>query len=86
VIFVEHKREKYKGRVIEYDMPSSDQEKNTGHETNVMIDQKHLHVMRMEDGSFVTHFLPFRTYHSIEELSKDIIDKVPEFRKEGSSK
>jgi hypothetical protein len=38
----------------------------------------------MEDGSYATHFLPFRTYRSIEELSKDAIDKVPAFKKKES--
>jgi hypothetical protein len=83
--FVKHKREKYKDREIEYDMPSSNQENAAG-EIHVKIDQKHLHVMRAEDGSYSTHFLPFQAYNSVEELSKDVIDKVPAFRKEESSK
>jgi hypothetical protein len=78
---VEHKREKYKGREIEYDIPSGDQLSAAG-EMHVKIDKKHLHVMRTEDGSFATHLLPFQTYNSMDELSKDVIDKVPAFRKE----
>ncbi len=81
---MERKREKYKGREIEYDMPSSDQE-STADEMHLIIDKKHLHVMRMEDGSFATHLLPFQAYNSMEKLSKDIIDKVPEFKKEESA-
>jgi hypothetical protein len=79
-MLVEHKSEKYKGREIEYHMPTSDQENAAAGEMHLRIDKKHLHVMRTEDGSFATHFLPFQTYKSIEELSKDIIDKVPAFR------
>jgi hypothetical protein len=82
---MKHKHENYKGRVIEYDMPSSDQE-NTAGEMHLKIDKKDLHIMRSEDGSFATHLLPFQTYNSMEELSKDVIDKVPAFRKEESSK
>jgi Tyrosinase co-factor MelC1 len=81
---VEHKTEKYKGREIEYDMPARDQENAAG-EMHLKIDKKHIHVMRAEDGSFATHFLPFQTYNSMEKLSKDIIDKVPAFRKQESS-
>lgn len=81
---MKHKREKYKGREIEYDMPSSDQENAAG-EIHIKIDEKDLHVMRAEDGSYTTHFLPFQAYNSVEELSKDVIDKVPAFKKEESS-
>jgi hypothetical protein len=80
-----HKKEKYKGREIEYDMPARDQENAPG-EVHLKIDNKHLHVMRTEDGSFVTHLLPFQNYKSMEELSKDIIDKVPALKKEEVSK
>jgi hypothetical protein len=84
---VKHKREEYKGREIEYDMPSSNQENVAGAgEIHVKIDERHLHVMRAEDGSYTTHSLPFQAYNSVEELSKDVIDKVPAFRKEESSK
>jgi hypothetical protein len=83
--FVKHKREEYKGREIEYDMPGSGQENAASGEIHVKIDEKHLHVMRAEDGSYSTHFLPFQAYNSVEELSKDVIDKVPAFRKEEPS-
>jgi hypothetical protein len=35
----------------------------------------------MEDGSYGTHLLPFQNYGSVEELTRDVIDKVPQFRK-----
>jgi len=82
---VEHKKEKYKGREIEYDISSNDQEDAPG-EMHIKIDEKHLHIVRAEDGSYTTHFLPFQSYNSMEQLSKDVIDKVPAFRKEELSK
>jgi hypothetical protein len=85
-MLMEHKKEKYKGKEIEYDMPSSDQENAAPDEIHIKIDEKHLHVMRAEDGSYATHFLPFQAYNSVEELSKDVIDKVPAFRNKESSK
>jgi hypothetical protein len=72
------RKEIYKGKEIIY--KSHTAEENVG-EMHVKIDQKDLHVMQLEDGSYKTHFLPFQNYGSIEELSKDVIDKVPQFRK-----
>jgi hypothetical protein len=83
---MEHKKEKYKGREIQYDMPSMEHENIATAEIHVKIDEKDLHVMRTEDGSYSTHLLPFQAYNSVEELSRDVIDKVPVFRKVESSK
>lgn len=77
---MEHKREKYKGKEIEYDDMSSSDQKDAASEMHVKIDGKDVHIMRTEDGSFVTHLLPFQSYSSIEGLSKDVIDKVAVFR------
>jgi hypothetical protein len=83
---VEHKKQKYKGREIEYNNLSTAEQENATGEMDLKIDEKHVHVNRMEDGSFVTHLLPFQTYNSMDELSKDVIDKVPAFRKEESTR
>jgi len=82
---VEHKKRKYKGREIEYNLSTVEQKNATG-EMDLKIDEKHVHIIRTEDGLFVTHLLPFQTYNSIDELFKDVIDKVPAFRKEESSR
>jgi hypothetical protein len=82
---VEHKKRKYKGREIQYNISTVEQKNATG-EMDLKIDEKHVHVIRTEDGSFVTHLLPFQTYNSIDELSKDVIDKVPAFRKKESTR
>lgn len=81
--YMKHKKENYKGRQIEYDVPSDDQE-NAASEIRIKIDEKDLHVLREDDGSYTTHFLPFQAYKSVEEISKDVIDKVPAFRKQES--
>jgi hypothetical protein len=82
---VGYKKRKYKGREIEYNISTMGQENATG-EMDLKIDEKHVHIIRTEDGLFVTHLLPFQTYNSIDELFKDVIDKVPAFRKEESSR
>jgi hypothetical protein len=82
---VKHKKQKYKGREIEYNISTAEQENATG-EVDLKIDERHVHVIRTEDGSFVTHLLPFQTYNSMDELSKDVIDKIPAFRKEESTR
>ena len=80
----QNKREIYKGKEIIYEIPTT-AEKNVG-EIHVTIDNEHIHTTRMEDGSYGTHLLPFQNYGSVEELTKDVIDKVPQFRKGLSKK
>ena len=48
----------------------------------VRIGQQDLHLTRLIDGSYTTHFLPFRNYSSVKDITNDIIDKVPAFNKE----
>jgi hypothetical protein len=35
--------------------------------------------MKLQDGTYATHYFPYWGYSSLEDLAKDIIDKVPEF-------
>lgn len=48
-------------------------------EITVQIDGKHIHAIRMEDGTYSCHLLPYSSYDSPLELSKAVIDKVPQF-------
>ena len=48
----------------------------------VKIGQQDLHLTRLIDGSYITHFLPFRNYTSIKDITTDIINKVPAFNRE----
>ena len=85
---MDHRKEIYKDKEIVYEAPATAEEDVTGSrsgEVHVRIDHQELHVIRMEDGTYGTHLLPFQNYGSIEQLAKDVIDKVPQFRK-GSSK
>jgi len=70
-------KEIYKGREIDFDVPDDN---NYIGEIRVEIDGQHLHVIRMEDGTYGAHLLPYNNYPSLVELAKDVIDKVPQFR------
>lgn len=54
---------------------------DTGHsEHNILtIDNIPLHVMKLSDGGYKTHYLPYWSYSSLEDLSRDIIDMTPRF-------
>jgi len=71
------KKEIYKGREIVFEIPDDD---NYVGEIRVEIDGQHLHVIRLEDGTYGAHLLPYSNYPSLLELAKDVIDKVPQFR------
>ena len=45
----------------------------------ITIDNIRIHVMNMSDGRYKTHYLPYWTYSSLEDLSKDITDMAPRF-------
>jgi hypothetical protein len=50
------------------------------HDHNMItIDNIRIHVMNMSDGRYKTHYLPYWTYSSLEDLSKDITDMTPRF-------
>jgi hypothetical protein len=81
IYYLDQRKEIYKGKEIAYDIPATTQKDSTGVEVHLKIDHEDLHVIRMEDGTYGTHLLPFQNYGSIEQLAKDVIDKVPQFRK-----
>jgi hypothetical protein len=76
------RKEIYRNTQIIYSVPKD--EAYVG-EVNINIGGKHVHTMRLSDGSYATHFLPFKNYDSIGQLAKDVVDKVPYFR-ESSAK
>jgi hypothetical protein len=39
-----------------------------------------IHIMKLIDGSYATHLLPFRSYSSVQELTRDVMDKVPYYK------
>ena len=47
--------------------------------SSLTIDNANVHVMKLQDGTYATHYFPYWGYSSLEDLAKDIIDKVPEF-------
>jgi hypothetical protein len=69
--------ETYKDIQITYSIP---QDKRYVGDVKIKIGDKHIHAIRLSDGSYGTHFLPFKNYDSVEQLAKDIVDKVPYFR------
>jgi hypothetical protein len=83
---LDYRKEVYKNREIVYEASTTAQKDITGGggEVHVRIDHEDLHVIRMEDGTYGTHLLPFQHYGSVEQLTKDVIDKVPQFRKRSS--
>ncbi len=70
------RKEMYRNKEIEYLIP---EDENYVGEVHVRIGGKHLHTMRLGDGSYTTHSLPFQNYDSIQELTRDVVDKVPYF-------
>ena len=46
----------------------------------IQLEHKHIHAMRLIDGSYATHFLPYLHYDSVESLTESVIDNVPFFR------
>lgn len=68
----------YNGIEITYSVPSD--EEHIG-DIHMKIGEQHLHAVRLSDGSYTTHFLPFKNYDSIQSLARDAVDKVPYFAK-----
>ena len=69
----------YHNTEITYSIPED--ERYVG-EIHMKIGGQHLHAMRLSDGSYATHFLPFKNYDSVQQLAKDVVDKVPYFSKD----
>jgi hypothetical protein len=74
---LEHK-EIYRNKEIIYSIPEDRQYVG---EIHVLMAGHHVHAMKLSDGSYTTHFLPFKDYDSIQELMRDVADKVPFFSK-----
>lgn len=66
----------YRGKKIVYDIP--DDNSYVG-EVHLEIDGEHVHAIRMQDGNFGAHLLPYMYYTSIVDLAHDIMDKTPQF-------
>jgi len=47
---------------------------------SLKIGEQSLHITKLVDGRFISHFLPFKSYNSIKDVTADIINKVPAFR------
>jgi hypothetical protein len=65
--------EEYRGKHILY--PEND----LYGESEMIINGESVHVIKMKDGKYGSHFLPYVHYNSITELAHEIIDKVPQF-------
>jgi hypothetical protein len=74
--FVVRETERYKGKEIAFEIPAD--ESKIG-EVRLEIEGKHVHAIRMEDGKYGSHVLPYSDYDSIIDLAKALIDNVPEF-------
>lgn len=68
----------YRNKEIIYSIP---EDKNYVGEIHILMAGHHLHAMKLGDGSYATHFLPFKNYDSVQELTRDVTDKVPYFSK-----
>jgi hypothetical protein len=67
----------YRNKEITYSIP---EDPNYVGKIDLEIDHKHVHALKLIDGTFATHFLPYLHYDSIEELTNEVIDKVPFYR------
>ena len=80
---MQERKENYHDVEIIYSLPIDEQKQDIG-EVHVTINGKPLHAMRSSDGSYATHFLPFKNYESIQGLARDVAEKVPYFMKDSS--
>ena len=74
---METRKETYKGKEIIFGIPD---DPNYIGEIELEIDGKHIHMIKMEDGTYGAHLLPYANYSSIMQLARDVIEKVPEFK------
>jgi hypothetical protein len=75
---LQKRRENYRNVEIIYSLPIDEQDQDMGN-VHITINGKPLHAMRSSDGSYATHFLPFKNYESIQGLARDVAEKVPYF-------
>ena len=71
------KSRNYKNKEIKYSIPD---DPNYVGKIDLEIEHNHVHALKLLDGKYATHFIPYLHYDSIEELTNDVIDKVPFFR------
>ncbi len=71
-------KEKYRNKEIIYSIPEDEQYIG---EIHVKMAGHHLHAMKLGDGSYATHSLPFKNYDSLQELMRDVANKVPYYSK-----
>lgn len=76
---VQKKSEEYKGKHILYEEKDPSFYGQIEVEITPSIGDGHVHTIRMKNGRYGTHLLPYRDYSSIPEMAHDIIDKVPAF-------
>jgi len=67
----------YKGKKFVYSVPMA---KNYVGLLDIQLEHRHIHAMRLIDGSYATHFLPYLHYDSVESLTESVIDNVPFFK------
>jgi hypothetical protein len=70
----------YRNKAIIYSIPEDPEYVG---EIHAKVEGHHIHAMKLIDGSYATHFLPFRSYSSVQELTRDVMDKVPYFKRLG---
>jgi hypothetical protein len=70
-------KESYHGKEITYSIP---EDPSYNGDIHAQIGGHHVHIMKLIDGSYTTHLLPFRSYSSMQELTRDIMDKVPYYK------
>ena len=85
----------YHGKNVIINRPgeSRSHDEHMTHDTHdtLSINDADIHVMTLKDGKFATHYFPYSSFDSLEEMAKDLIDKVPEFgphliKREGENK
>jgi hypothetical protein len=67
----------YKNKEIAY---SISEDPNYVGKIDLEIEHHHVHALRLLNGKYATHFLPYLEYDTIEELTNEVIDKVPFYR------
>lgn len=71
------RKELYRDNEIAYSIP---EDPNYVGDIHAQVGGHHVHIMKLIDGSYATHLLPFRSYSSVQELTRDVMDKVPYYK------
>ena len=62
------------------DSHPSDHHHHQNHDM-VTIGGVNIHIMKLSGDKFACHYLPYWSYSSLEDLSKDLIDIIPRFNR-----